>query len=102
MLYLALPGVSTITLFYALNYWNDWTLALYLIDDTKLYPLQYMLRQVMMRVTVISGLQHYSGSIPSESTKMATVIVTIGPIIIVYPFIQQYFVKGITIGAVKG
>jgi putative aldouronate transport system permease protein len=100
--YLALPGIATITLFYSLTYWNDWTLALYLIDDTKLYPLQYLLRMVMMRVTLISGMQQLSGSIPAESTKMATVMVTIGPIIFVYPFIQKYFIKGITIGAVKG
>jgi putative aldouronate transport system permease protein len=56
----------------------------------------------MMRVTLISGMQQLSGSIPAESTKMATVMVTIGPIIFVYPFIQKYFIKGITIGAVKG
>lgn len=102
MLFLALPGLATITLFYAINYWNDWTLALYLISEQELYPLQYLLRQVMMRVTIVSGMQSYSGAIPAESTKMATVVATVGPIVLVYPFVQKYFIKGITIGSVKG
>jgi len=101
---LALPGLATITLFYVLGYWNDFTLALLLVNDTKLYPLQYLLRMVLQRVTYVSASMgsQSMGDIPSESTKMATVVVTIGPIILVYPFIQKYFVKGITIGAVKG
>ena len=100
---LALPGIATITLFYALAFWNDWTLALYLISDTTLYPLQFLLRQIMSRATFIaSASMHVTGDIPAESAKMATVILTIGPIVILYPFIQKYFVKGITIGAVKG
>lgn len=100
---LALPGIATITLFYALGFWNDWTLALYLISDTKLYPLQFLLRQIISRVSFIANSQvHITGEIPAESTKMATVIVTIGPILLLYPFIQKYFIKGIVIGAVKG
>lgn len=101
---LALPGIATITLFYALSYWNDFTLALLLINENKLYPLQYLLRMVLQRVTYVSSAMgsQSMGNIPSESTKMATVVVTIGPIILIYPFIQKYFVKGITIGAVKG
>jgi putative aldouronate transport system permease protein len=101
---LALPGLATITLFYVLAYWNDFTLALLLINDTKLYPLQYLLRMVLLRVTYVSAAMgsQSMGDIPSESTKMATVVITIGPVILVYPFIQKYFIKGITIGAVKG
>lgn len=101
---LALPGIATITLFYALNYWNEWNLALLLINDTKLYPLQYLLRMILQRVTYVgqAGISANVSEIPAESTKMATVIVTIGPIMLVYPFVQKYFIKGITIGAVKG
>jgi putative aldouronate transport system permease protein len=101
---LALPGLATITLFYVLAYWNDFTLALLLINNTKLYPLQYLLRMVLLRVTYVSAAMgsQSMGNIPSESTKMATVVITIGPVILVYPFIQKYFIKGITIGAVKG
>ena len=104
VIFLSLPGMATITLFYALGFWNDWMMALLLINDTKLYPLQYLLRQILVRVTYVAqaGMQNYNTNLPSESTKMATVVVTIGPIIFVYPFIQKYFIKGITIGAVKG
>ncbi len=101
---LAAPGIATITLFYALNYWNEWNLALLLINDTKLYPLQYLLRMILMRVTYVgqAAMNANVSEIPAESTKMATVIITIGPIMLVYPFVQKYFIKGITIGAVKG
>lgn len=101
---LAAPGIATITLFYALNYWNEWNLALLLINDTKLYPLQYLLRMILMRVTYVgqAAMNANVSEIPAESTKMATVIVTIGPIMLVYPFVQKYFIKGITIGAIKG
>lgn len=100
---IALPGIATISLFYSLAFWNDWTLALYLINKTELYPLQFLLRAIMQRATIIAGSNaHITGDIPAESVKMATVIVTIGPILLVYPFVQRYFVKGLTIGSVKG
>lgn len=102
---LSLPGIATITLFYMLGYWNDWWLALNFIDDARLFPLQYLLRKVLSNVLfAASGMnrQISTGLIPAESVKMATCIVTIGPIILVYPFIQKYFIRGITVGAVKG
>jgi len=100
---IALPGIATISLFYSLAFWNEWTLALYLINKTELYPLQFLLRAIMQRATIIAGSNaHFTGVIPAESVKMATVIVTIGPILLVYPFIQRYFIKGLTIGSVKG
>ena len=100
---IALPGIATISLFYSLAFWNDWTLALYLINKTELYPLQFLLRAIMQRATILAGSNaHFVGDIPAESVKMATVIITVGPILLVYPFIQRYFVKGLTIGSVKG
>lgn len=100
---IALPGIATISLFYSLAFWNDWTLALYLINKTELYPLQFLLRAIMQRATILAGSNaHFIGDIPAESVKMATVIITVGPILLVYPFIQRYFVKGLTIGSVKG
>jgi len=99
------PVIATVALFIMLQYWNEWYLSLLLIDDTKLYPLQFLLRQIIARVSYAQG---QSGSViqaselPQESVKMATVCVTLGPILLVYPYIQKYFVKGITIGAVKG
>lgn len=102
---LAGPVIATVGLFYILSYWNNWYLALLLIDDAKKYPLQFLLRQIMSRIQFAQtglGQTMTVGSIPDQSVRMATVIVTIGPIVLVYPYIQKYFVKGITIGAVKG
>lgn len=100
---IALPGIATMCLFYSLAFWNDWTLSLYLINKTELYPLQFLLRAIMQRATIIAGSNaHFAGDIPAESVKMATVIITVGPILLVYPFIQRYFIKGLTIGSVKG
>jgi len=99
------PVIATVALFIILQYWNEWFLALLIINDRKLYPLQYLLRQIMARVSYVQNQAKEAmtaGSMPQESVKMATVVVTIGPIIFVYPFIQKYFVKGITIGAIKG
>ncbi|WP_320128968.1 carbohydrate ABC transporter permease [uncultured Sphaerochaeta sp.] len=105
---LSKPVLATITLFISLNYWNDWWLGIMLIDDPDKQPLQLLLR------TITSNLQFLSSSsnvnvvsevmknMPSEAIKMATCIVTIGPILIVYLFVQKYFVKGIMVGAVKG
>jgi putative aldouronate transport system permease protein len=103
---MALPGFATITLFYMLSFWNDWWLALCFIDKEALFPLQYLLRKVLSSTLYASmgGMQSKMnvGTAPTESAKTATSILTIGPIILVYPFIQKYFIKGITIGAVKG
>jgi len=103
---MALPGFATITLFYMLSFWNDWWLALCFIDKEALFPLQYLLRKVLSSTLYagMGGMQSKMnvGTAPTESAKTATSILTIGPIILVYPFIQKYFIKGITIGAVKG
>ncbi|MEN6313950.1 MAG: carbohydrate ABC transporter permease [Clostridiaceae bacterium] len=99
------PVLATVALFIILQYWNEWFLALLIINDRKLFPLQYLLRQIMARVSYVQSQAKEAvtaGSMPQESVKMATVVVTIGPIVFVYPFIQKYFVKGITIGAIKG
>lgn len=102
---IALPGLATISLFYMLGYWNDWWLALNFINKTGLYPLQFLLRQVLSNIAYASsGITAKVSivNIPTETVKMATCMVTIGPIILVYPFIQKYFIKGLTVGAIKG
>ena len=79
-----------------------------LIDNTDLQPLQLLLRTITSNIQFLSSssnvnaITQAAGSIPSEGLKMATCIATIGPIILVYPFVQKYFVKGIMVGAVKG
>lgn len=101
------PVIATVSLFVILQYWNDWQLSLLLLDTghRKLFPLQYLLRQIMAQVSFTQQQTVQvvgANELPQESVKMATVIVTLGPVVLVYPFIQKYFVKGITLGAVKG
>ncbi|HZG86362.1 carbohydrate ABC transporter permease [Paenibacillus sp.] len=103
---LSKPVIATIGLFTALMYWNDWYHAMLFITDKSLYPLQYFLYkllgdiQEMRRVMEEAGL--YIESFPVESMKMALTIVVTGPIIFLYPFVQRFFLKGLTIGSVKG
>ncbi len=103
---MAKPVLATIALFSALNYWNDWFTSLLFITDEKYYPLQYYLYKAVNNMTAIKNtsavLQMPIRDLPSETFKYATTMVTIGPILLLYPFLQKYFIKGITIGAVKG
>jgi ABC-type glycerol-3-phosphate transport system permease component len=100
------PALATIGLFYALLFWNDWWLSMLLIDRERLYPLQFLLRALLSNLmNVATSLNPQMKTIqvvPAYSVRMATVVVTIGPIIMLYPFLQRYFVKGITVGAIKG
>lgn len=99
-------GLATIGLLLALGYWNDWYNAMLYIDTEWKYPLQYMLYDLMQRQQALSMLASQIGirveSMPTNSLKLAMAVVATGPIILLYPFVQKYFVKGITIGSVKG
>ena len=107
---IALPlskaGLATVGLFIALNYWNDWYAAMLYIDDDRMYPLQYYLNDIlnksqgMMNAAARAGIP--SAQVPSEPVKLAMTVVATGPIVLLYPFLQKYFVKGVTIGAVQG
>lgn len=105
---LSKPALATIGLFYALAYWNDWYRALLFIDHDRLYPLQYIILRILRSISILSEsleeqeLIRRSGVLPSYGVRFATTVVTIGPIVLLYPFVQRYFVKGITIGGVKG
>ncbi|CAI6044404.1 carbohydrate ABC transporter permease [Cohnella sp. JJ-181] len=103
---LAKPALATIGLFVALGYWNDWFNSLLFISDQRLYELQYYLYKVLGNIEGLKIVAEKSGrpvpDMPGEGLKMALTIVVTGPIIFLYPFIQRYFVKGLTIGAVKG
>lgn len=99
-------GLATIGLFLALGYWNDWYNAmLYMNTDTK-FPLQYMLYNLLQQTQALARIASQAGivvaDLPSNSLKMAMAVVATGPIILVYPFVQKYFVAGITVGSVKG
>jgi putative aldouronate transport system permease protein len=103
---LAKPSLATIGLFLTLGYWNEWYNAMLYIQTTDKYPLQYFLQRIVsqanVQLLVQQGLSINTADLPSESIKMATAVVAIGPIILVYPFVQKYFVSGLTVGAVKG
>lgn len=104
---LSKPALATIGLFLALAYWNDWYNALLFISNEDLMPLQYYLYKMLgnmdgMRKAMMGAGAVVTTSIPSESLKMAMTVVATGPILLAYPFVQRYFVQGLTIGAVKG
>lgn len=100
---ISLPVIATITLFYALSYWNDWFNALMFIDDVSRHPLQMMLRRIVSNATNLDYLSaNVNIPVAASGVQLSTVCITIGPIIFLYPFLQRYFVKGLTIGAVKG
>ena len=103
---ISIPVIATVGLFFSLMYWNDWYLSLLFIDNHELHSLQMMIRQLMSNLNArsyIAGSQtNYNIPTPTFGMQLAIVCVTIGPILFVYPFIQKFFVKGITIGAVKG
>ena len=103
---LSIPVLATVGLFYGLAYWNDWWNAIMLVDKEKLFPIQYLLLQLKSQIQMLRELQFLSSTgtatPPAESLKMATAIITIGPIVILYPYLQKYFVKGLIVGSVKG
>lgn len=100
------PGLATVGLFMALGYWNDWYNAMLYINSNTKFPLQYMLYNLLQQTQALARIASQSGisvaDLPSNSLKMAMAIVATGPILLVYPFVQKYFVKGITVGSVKG
>ena len=107
MLPLSKAGLATVGLFIALNYWNDWYHASLYITKENLYPLQYLLYRMLsnaeyMKQAAAAGVFLDTVTLPSETLKMATALVVTGPILLLYPFVQRYFIKGIMIGSVKG
>lgn len=102
---LSMPVLATITLFYGLAYWNNWFNAIMLVSDTNLYPVQFLMFRLQSEISMLEQLE--SGfannvTIPSESFKMAIAIITMGPIVLLYPYLQRYFIKGLIVGSVKG
>ncbi|MGN0747946.1 MAG: carbohydrate ABC transporter permease [Aristaeellaceae bacterium] len=96
-------AVLTVTLFYALAYWNDWWLAMLFVNDTTLQPLQILIRNITSQQEMASIIGSMNaGAVQPVNVQLATVCLTIGPIVLLYPFLQKYFVKGIIVGAVKG
>ena len=103
---LSTPGLVTIGLFKSLYYWNDWFQARLYITDRDLIPLQYFLYNTLNLVRFLSNSAGEAGisllELPSESLKLAMAVVATGPIVLLYPFVQRFFIKGLTLGALKG
>ncbi len=105
---LSVPGLATVALFSAIGIWNNFFNCLLLIDEAKYYSLQFTIyttlnnnRFLLENADKMQGLVNIS-ELPSQTFRMAMAVVTVGPIIFAYPFFQRYFVRGLTIGAIKG
>lgn len=103
---LSKPLLATLGLFSALAYWNDWYNCMLYITNENMFTLQYYLQRMLGSAEAMRLVAEKSGialpSVPLESMKMAMTVIATGPIVLLYPFVQRYFVKGLTIGAVKG
>ncbi|SFT04998.1 carbohydrate ABC transporter permease [Paenibacillus sp. BC26] len=101
---LSMPAIATISLFYAVTYWNTYLNAILYLNDSSMWPIQVLLRQI---VVLASGLD-YSSSLdgavppPDQAVKMAVIVVATLPILAVYPFLQKHFAKGALLGSMKG
>lgn len=100
------PSLATVGLFIALGYWNEWYNAMLFLNDDAHFPLQYYLYRVLNSMNfAVQAAQNANiplPKMPSESFKLVMTVAATGPIIFLYPFVQRYFIKGITVGAVKG
>ena len=108
---LSLPVLATVALFQTLNYWNDWFLSLVFITENKNVNLQFLMYKTMLDIQFLTSnsqamaeIAKQGGmlNIPTETIRMAMAVIGIGPIVFAYPFFQRYFVKGLTVGALKG
>lgn len=103
---LSLPILATIGLMLTINYWNDWFNGLIYITEPKLFSIQNLLNRMLVNIQFLQqnnlGGQQIAANPPMNSVRMAMAVIGILPLILIYPFFQKYFVKGLTIGAVKG
>lgn len=106
---LSKPILATIGLFAGMAYWNDWYNGLIYITDPKLYSIQNILNRIIRDIQFLANNASLAGNsnelmsnVPSETMRMAIAVIGILPILVIYPFVQKYFVKGIALGAVKG
>lgn len=103
---LSLPILATIGLMLTINYWNDWFNGLIYITEPELFSIQNLLNRMLVNIQFLQqnnlGGQNMAVNLPMNAVRMAMAVVGILPLILIYPFFQKYFVKGLTIGAVKG
>lgn len=103
---LSKASIATIGLFYAVAHWNSWFSASIYITNQKKWPMQLLLREMLTALNAVNAggasFDEMAGILPKESVKAAAIVITSIPIILVYPFLQKYFVKGVMVGSVKG
>lgn len=105
---MSLPILATLGLMIALAYWNNWTNGLYFVTKRELYSVQQLLTEMVNNMQAMQNGQFSNmdpeslKNLPSTAMKMATAVMSVLPVMLIYPFFQKYFVKGITLGAVKG
>ena len=105
---MSVPMIATLALLIGLGYWNDWKNGLYYLTDSNLFSIQNILNRMLQDVQFLksgaggSNASEIAATLPSTGIKMAIAVVGALPVMVVYPFFQKFFIKGITIGAVKG
>jgi len=100
---LSKPVLATIGLFYILHYWNNWYMALLFVDSPDKFPLQYLLYILMQNINVLASNPQTTGiQIPAQTARMAMAVLAFGPALFSFLLVQKYFVRGITIGGLKG
>jgi putative aldouronate transport system permease protein len=103
----SLPIMATMTLFYAVDRWNEWWLPMLFINDTSMHPLQLVLRDAIANMNMLTNsaigaqMAEKVKTVYNDSIKSAMIIISAVPILLVYPFVQKYFNAGIMIGSVK-
>lgn len=100
---LSTPALATVGLFSILLYWNDMYQALLFIENSRLYPLQFLLFRLIHNVQMLTDLAVQQGTpVPHQSVRMAMAVLAMGPILFAFLFVQKYFIRGITLGGIKG
>lgn len=101
---LSMPAIATISLFYAVTYWNTYLPAILYLDDNKKWPIQVLLRQIVILASGMDYSSDFDGDVPppDQTIKMAVIVVATLPILMVYPFLQKHFAKGALLGSIKG
>ena len=105
MIPLSKPIIATVSLLMLLSAWNNWYTSMLYINDSSLYSLQYLLQRIMNNMQLLRNSENIFNvdvDIPAETVRMAMTVIVTGPALIVFPFFQKYFVKGMTVGSVKG
>ena len=106
---LSMPVIATVALWTIVEQWNDWTTTLYYVNDSEIYKLQYVIMQMIKQAEQIQKMTNDASVMASsvrtkptsESIQSAGVIFSTIPIVLMYPFLQKYFIKGVTLGGVK-